>query len=74
MRVFSIVVLILFLAAVAVFSYQNQDSVAVTFLNWSRSVPMPALILGVYVLGMISGWSVLSFLRRSWQRAVKQSG
>ena len=73
MRVVYIVVLILFAAAVAVFCYQNPESVAITFLGSSLTLPMPVLVLAVYVLGMLSGWSVLSFLRQSWQRAMQKS-
>jgi uncharacterized integral membrane protein len=68
MRVVCLLVLVLLIVAVAVFAYQNNDSVTLQYLNSSLSLPMSLLIAVVYVLGMLSGWSVVGFLRRSWRR------
>lgn len=65
MRVINIAVLILFLAAVGVFCAQNMDTTSVRFLNSSASLPLPGLVLIVYLMGMVSGWAVVSYLRRS---------
>jgi hypothetical protein len=33
---------------------------------------MSLLIAAVYVLGMVSGWTVVGFLRRSWWGALER--
>lgn len=65
MRYLHIVGLTLFVLAVVTFCLQNLSAVPVTFLGWSLNVRMPLLIILVYGLGMFSGWSVLSFLKRT---------
>ena len=55
---------ILLLLVVVVFSLQNRESVSVAFLVWSLSVPKVFLILGTYVLGMLSGWGLVALVKR----------
>jgi len=55
---------ILLLLVVVVFSLQNREAVNVAFLVWSLSVPKVFLILGTYVLGMLSGWGALALVKR----------
>lgn len=69
LRIFYSSLLVLFAVAVLVFCVQNLETVAVRFLGWGISVPMPVLIVIVYLLGTVSGWGVFSFVRRSLQRA-----
>ena len=71
MRVLYAAVLLLFAAAVLVFCVQNLETVSVAYLGWSISLPLPLLVLLVYLLGMVSGWGLLSFLRRSIRRATE---
>ena len=72
MRVLYITVLVLILAALAIFAYQNDESITLHFFRRDISLPLSLLIAAVYVLGMLSGWSVVGFLRRSWQRALER--
>ena len=65
-------VLVLIAAALAIFAYQNNESVTLHYFRRSITLPMSLLIAGVYVLGMLSGWTVVGFLRRSWLRAMKR--
>ena len=65
------VILLIFLGAVGVFALQNTQSVALRFLNWSVSAPVALLSVAVYFLGMISGWSVVGFLRSSLSRVTE---
>jgi len=68
MRAFYAIVLLLFVAAVAVFAFQNQEAVPLRFLQQSIDNWPLALVIGVvYFLGMLSGWTVVGFLRRSWR-------
>ena len=55
---------ILFLIVV-IFSIQNRESVDVWLLMWSISTPKVFLILGAYLLGMLSGWGAVEMLKRA---------
>jgi lipopolysaccharide assembly protein A len=52
------------LLAMLVFAIQNREPVGVSFLVWSLSVPKVFLILGTYVLGMLSGWGAVEVVKR----------
>jgi lipopolysaccharide assembly protein A len=65
MRYLQAFVFLAFLLAIGVFAVQNRDVITVTFLNWKLSQPVALLSVAVYVLGMLSGWTVVTFLRRS---------
>ncbi len=69
MRLIALLFLIAFLAAVGIFVYQNQDPIPITFLEWTATRSVALLIGGAYVLGMLSGWSIVGLLRRSYYRA-----
>jgi uncharacterized integral membrane protein len=58
------------LAALAIFAFQNDEIVTLQYFNRSVTLPMSLLIVVVYLLGMLSGWTVVGFLRRSWRRAM----
>ncbi len=51
--------------AVIVFAVQNIATVDVSFLTWSMTVPKVVLILGTYLLGMVSGWGLVEILKRT---------
>lgn len=68
MRVLQVTLLVIFLGVILIFVVQNTEAVSVLFLNWRLTLPRSLLILLAYVLGMLSGWTVLSFLRRSIRR------
>ena len=65
MRIIQAIILLAFLGAIGIFAVQNVQTVSLRFLNWSTSGPVALLIVGVYFLGMLTGWTVVSFLRRS---------
>ena len=68
MRVLCLVILLIVFAAVGVFAMQNNEAVAVRYLDRSVTTTLPLLIGAVYLLGMLSGWTVVGFLRRSLRR------
>jgi len=70
MRYFQAFVFLTFLVAVGIFAVQNRDVITVNFLTWNLSQPVAILSVVVYVLGMLSGWSVVAFLRRSYRGAI----
>jgi uncharacterized integral membrane protein len=55
------------LIAVIIFCIQNLEAVDVSFLVWSTSMPKVIVILGSYVLGMISGWGLVEVIKHLWQ-------
>jgi uncharacterized integral membrane protein len=71
MRVLSIVFLVLVVALVVVFGWQNHEDVTLRFFEWGFVIPVAALIAVVYLLGMVSGWSLWRGLRRSFIRATE---
>jgi len=68
MRSIQAVILLVFLAAIGVFALQNRDVVTVRFLTWNLSEPVALVTVVVYFLGMLSGWTVVAFVRRSFRR------
>jgi putative membrane protein len=72
MRSLQAVILLIFLAAVLMFALQNTQAVAVYFLRWSVSCPIALLIMAVYALGMLSGWTVVAFVTRSLRRVTER--
>jgi uncharacterized integral membrane protein len=65
MRLLQAILLLLLLGALFLFALQNTQAVTVRFLGWSMTPPVPLLIIGSYVLGMLSGWTVVAFLGRT---------
>lgn len=69
MRYLQALVLLAFLFAIGVFAVQNRDVITINFLAWNLSQPVALLCVVVYALGMLSGWTVVSFLRGSFHGA-----
>jgi len=68
MRLIQAVIFLVFLATIGIFAVQNRDVITVNFLNWSLSQPVAMVTVAVYILGMLSGWTVLTFARGSIRR------
>ena len=54
---------VVFLLTVLVLAIQNRAGVDVSFLFWSFQSPKFLLILGTYLLGMISGWGLVELIK-----------
>ena len=66
-RVYGIVLLLL-IGAIGMFALQNREPIALAFFGWGLYCP-PALVVAVaYLLGMVSGWTVVGLVQRSLQR------
>jgi uncharacterized membrane protein YciS (DUF1049 family) len=72
MRFVYFLVLLIVVAAVALFAVQNHETVTLQYLDRSISSPLPVLIAVVYLLGMVSGWTIVGFLKRSLQRVTER--
>ena len=71
MRILYLALLVLLLGITVLFALQNLQTITVSFLSWSLTLPIALVVIGAYVLGMASGGGVLAFLRRTLRRAKK---
>ena len=72
MRFVYLLILLVVLAAVVVFAVQNNEEVTLRYFNQSLSSTLPVLIAVVYVLGMLTGWTFVGFVRRSVRRVTER--
>ena len=56
---------IVLLITILIFAVQNLEIVDVSLLIWSMKIRKIFLILGTYVLGMVSGWGAMELIKRS---------
>ena len=77
MRYVWFLIFLIFVAIIGVFAFENSDPVPINYLDQSLSVqsihlPMSALIGGIYVLGMLTGWTVVGFLKQAVQHVTER--
>ena len=65
MRWLYLAIVIVFVAALIIFVFQNTESVGVSFLTLGVTLPLAVLVFIVYVLGALSGGSLYALIRRS---------
>ena len=65
MRWIYLAIVVVFVAALIVFVFQNTQSVDVSFLTLGVTLPLAILVLVAYILGALSGGSLYALLRRS---------
>jgi len=56
-------ILLIFLAAVGIFAVQNMQVYTVGFLGYKVEAPFALLAVGIYLLGMLTGWTVVGLVR-----------
>jgi uncharacterized integral membrane protein len=71
MRFLAFLLLLVVTAAIVLFAMENRQEVTLCFYNWRVTAPIAALVGVVYVLGMLTGWSMLRMVRRSFERATE---
>jgi uncharacterized integral membrane protein len=69
MRWLYLTIVVLFVALMIVLIIQNREAVTVAFLGFSIRAPLALVAAGIYVLGAITGGSLLALLRRSIEGA-----
>jgi uncharacterized integral membrane protein len=75
MRLLCLLFLVVVVLAIVGFVMQNHQDVTLTFYEWGRMTAPLAAVVGVgYGLGMLTGWSVLGLLRRSFEAATDFRG
>jgi uncharacterized integral membrane protein len=67
MRWVYLTVVILFVAAALIFVFQNVETVTMSFLGLRIRAPLAVLAAVAYILGALSGGSLLALLRKSVQ-------
>lgn len=70
-RIFYLLVLLVLIAAIGIFAFQNAEAVDVQFLKWGMTTSLAAVVGAAYLLGMLSGWTVVGLFRRSLYRATE---
>lgn len=73
MRGFYFLILVVFLGIITLFAIQNQEEISIRYLDRSILVPLSLLVAAVYLLGMVSGWTVVGIIRRSLHRVLESS-
>jgi uncharacterized integral membrane protein len=73
MRWFYIAVICAFAAAVIIFAAQNLEMVTMSFLGFSARVPLALLAAGTYLLGTVTGGSLLALIRQSIEGAKRRT-
>jgi uncharacterized integral membrane protein len=63
-----------FAAAVIIFALQNLHIVTMFFLGFRASLPLALLAVGIYLLGTVTGGSLLALLRQSIEGAKLRTG
>jgi uncharacterized integral membrane protein len=74
MRWFYLGIIIVFAVATLLFAIQNLDIVTIEFLGLSARAPLALMIAIFYVLGAITGGSLLGLLRKSARQSKFTSG
>ena len=74
MRTIYLAIIVVFVAALIIFVFQNTEAVSVSFLMFAASTPLALLVVVVYVLGAATGGSLLALLRRSYAGSWRSSG
>ena len=71
MRFLSGLFLLALVVALGLLAYENNRDTVLNAWTWRLDVPLPLLVLAVYVLGMVSGWWMVGLMKRSWQRVTE---
>jgi len=72
MRRIYFLILLFLVGAIGVFALQNRELITVQFLGQSVSCPPWLLIAIVYLLGMVSGGTVVGFVQHSLRRVAER--
>jgi putative membrane protein len=67
MRWIYLIIIIVFALATLIFAVQNLETVTVSFLSMRVAAPLALLVLIIYILGAVTGSSLLALLRRSYK-------
>jgi uncharacterized integral membrane protein len=63
MRYVYILLIVVFTGIVILFKFQNLQTATVSLFSASVTLPVSLLVFGIYVLGMLTGGSLLALVR-----------
>jgi lipopolysaccharide assembly protein A len=63
MHTIKTILLLLFVAAIVLFTFQNMEIVKINFLNWHLETPSFIASVSFYILGALSGGLIYSILK-----------
>ncbi len=66
MRWVHIVIIVLFVAAIVIFAFQNLEMTTMSFLGFSIRAPLALITAVIYLLGAATGGSLFALVRRSY--------
>ena len=69
MRWVYLVLLLIIVTITVVFIAQNREDQTVVFFNQRITAPLAVYFVAVYFLGMLSGGTVVGFIKRAYQHA-----
>ena len=72
MRYLYIGLIVVFTALVLLFKFQNLETATVSLFSASITLPLSVLVFVIYVLGMLTGGSLLALLR-TWIGRARRS-
>ncbi len=72
MRFLQAVIFLALLLAIGVFAVQNTGLITINFLTWNLAQPVALVTVAIYIMGMLSGWSMLAFMRRSLRKVTER--
>ena len=73
MRAIYFAVLLVLVAGIVTFAVQNGNEITVRFLEWAATYPLSLIVAAVYLIGMISGSSLIGLLRRSVHQVTQRT-
>lgn len=73
MRWLWLTLIVLFSIAILLFMVQNRDVVSLSFLRFNIRAPFALLVAIAYVVGALTGGSLLALLRRSYKGAKRSA-
>lgn len=65
MRFLQGVLLLAILGVVVAFGLQTNELMTVELFGWASKAPISVIVAVAYALGMLTGWTVLAFVRKS---------
>lgn len=72
MRYVYMALIVVFTAVVLLFKFQNLQSATVSLFSASITLPVSILVIGIYILGMFTGGSLVALLR-AWIGGARRS-
>lgn len=64
MRLFKSIILLFLIGVAVIFTFQNLQTVELSFLKWYLKLPLSLISTIIYILGAITGSIVFSMLKK----------